>query len=408
MSFDNPTALRIGARGALHGWSVTVVGRVVLGVELDGERYYWNEFNLVDAQGNSGTLVYEETEDGPEWKLFQAITPGRSLTAAEAARKRVGDTVDFGSGPLEITLVDRSRVYHIEGTPPEGVEIGDLADFLNADGGEHMYVASWTGAEIEFYEGRDLTEDAVSAAFGLSASGPTSGAVSSFRDAAQSFSRSSGSDSGSLVTKFVHGAVAVIALLAGNSFCSWRKGAGSSSPTVVQKLQPAPALRLPIGARGELGRDTYTVAAQALVEIGRTRGRFERREYQLSSREGRPAFLVQGLSGGTRQWHLFEAVDSPATFTPFVAAAQRQGTMVQFGQAGATITELFLSQVRTVEGGAAGAGLPAGRQYGFVAASGADWWVARWSESGLTLQRGRAVDEGAVLAALGSAPAATK
>ena len=51
MSFANPTPLRIGATGTLNGWRVRVAGRVVLGVRDGGETYYWNEYNLVDDQG---------------------------------------------------------------------------------------------------------------------------------------------------------------------------------------------------------------------------------------------------------------------------------------------------------------------------------------------------------------------
>ena len=37
MSFDNPTGLRIGQRGNLAGKNYHVVGRVVLGLELDAD-----------------------------------------------------------------------------------------------------------------------------------------------------------------------------------------------------------------------------------------------------------------------------------------------------------------------------------------------------------------------------------
>jgi hypothetical protein len=167
MSFANPTPLRVGARGTLHGWSVTVTGRVVLGVEIDGETYYWNEYYLMGDSGSSGTLVYEETEHGPEWKLFRLFEPERPLTAREAMAKRVGDTVNLDGTPTKVTLVDESRVYHIEGSAPEGVAVGDVAQYFNADTGQRMLVASWTGDEIEFYEGEDAPAELIASAFGF-------------------------------------------------------------------------------------------------------------------------------------------------------------------------------------------------------------------------------------------------
>ena len=170
MKFDNPTSLRIGMSGTIAGLRYRVVGRVVMGMEEAGQIYYWNEFNLVNDRGEFATLVFEETEDGAEWKMFTLFEPQNPLTAGEAARKRVGDTVNFFQGaPLRVTLVDESRVNFIEGQAPEGVEVGDVAHYFNAEAGNKMQVASWTGDEIEFYNGMDLPRSAVRNAFGLSA-----------------------------------------------------------------------------------------------------------------------------------------------------------------------------------------------------------------------------------------------
>jgi hypothetical protein len=396
MSFDNPTPLRVGARGTLHGWTATVAGRVVLGVELSGERYYWNEFNLVDATGNSGTLVYEEGDDGPEWKLFQMITPRIPLTVAEAETKRVGDQVSFGDEPIPVTLVDRSTVYHIEGTAPEGVEIGDLADFFNADAGDHMIVASWTGNEIEFYEGRDVPAQTVATAFGLP------------RDALES--RTPKSESGgyrfelkpktwlAIIILILIGPCAVI------DSCSVRVNPVSTTQEPAQSKQPAPALRLANGASGLLGGRTCTVDAHALVEVARIGGRFDRHEYHLTTGQQESVLLINGLTGGTRQWHLLRPVTPPADFTAYEAAARRKDSQFKLGGVTVTITELFLSQVRSVDGGNDAGLWPAAKQYGFVATGGGEWWLARWTERGLSLHRGTPLDEKIVFAALGPGP----
>jgi hypothetical protein len=397
MSTANPTPLRVGARGTLHGWTVTVVGRVVLGVEVAGERYYWSEYNLVDARGNSGTLVYEEGEDGPEWKLFQLLEPAPKMTLDEAAAKRVGDRVSFGGAAIPVTLVDRSRVYHIEGTAPEGVEVGDLADFFNADAGDHMIVASWTGNEIEFYEGRDVPAGTIASAFGLPRGSPALRAA-----APTSAPFTPGTRRSTNTVMVVFGALAVVALVAMfNCSRSPRRAAGHTEPP--RATQPAPALRLAPGASGALGERTYLVGGHALVQIGRVGGRYERREYVLVSPGAEPALLINGMTGGVRQWHLLHPAAPPPDFTAYAAAARRKGNSVNLGGATATVTELFLSQIRTREGAGEPA-LVAGKTYGFIATGGAEWWLARWSEQGLALYRGTALDEKTVFSALGPGP----
>ena len=79
MSLENPTRLRIGMHGDFAGKDFRLIGRVVMGVDVDGEIYYWNEFNLQTKDGESATLVYEETERGGEWRLFTRFEPDYAM-----------------------------------------------------------------------------------------------------------------------------------------------------------------------------------------------------------------------------------------------------------------------------------------------------------------------------------------
>lgn len=409
MSIANPTALRVGAKGTLHGWTVTVAGRVVLSVEIDGERYFWNEYNLVDANGNSGTLAYEEGEAGPEWKLFQLLPPQQQpMTVAEAETKSVGDRVSFGGAAIPITLVDRSRVHHIEGTAPEGVEVGDLADFFNADAGDHMIVASWTGNEIEFYEGRDVPAETVATAFGLSRGAPgfRAAAPAAPADEASEDEPPTKSRVSSWIWSMIVGLIWLVA--SGSCRCSCQNSPKSQPPATASRTVPfqaaPPALRLAADASGTLAGRMYAVAGHDQVEVGRTGGRWQRREYQLTSPGRAPALLINGLTGGTRQWHLLEPVPPPPGFSPFKAAAQRRGAQVVLGGTTARVTELFLTELRTRE--RRGTTEPVARemQYGFLATSGAEFWLARWTEQGLTLHRGTSLEEPVVMAAFAPGP----
>src|SRR5260370_40802875 len=93
--------------------------------------------------------------------------PTRGLSAEDAAAKRVGGTMDLDGTRVRVTLVRQSRIYHVEGTAPEGEAVGCLADYFNAEAGNEMFVVSWTGSEIEFYRGRTIPKSEVASAFQL-------------------------------------------------------------------------------------------------------------------------------------------------------------------------------------------------------------------------------------------------
>src|SRR6185436_665896 len=167
MSFTNPTPLRLGMTGAFDGRKYRVAGRVVMGMEEGGETYYWNEFNLISEDGESATLVFEENERGGEWRLFTLFEPEFAMTAEDAATRRVGDQLNLDGHDLRVTLVDETRVHHIEGEAPEGVEVGDVAHYFNAEGSNQMIVVSWTGDEVEYYRGVTVSADRIKSVFHL-------------------------------------------------------------------------------------------------------------------------------------------------------------------------------------------------------------------------------------------------
>jgi hypothetical protein len=77
---------------------------------------------------------------------------------------------------------------------------------------------------------------------------------------------------------------------------------------------------------------------------------------------------------------------------------------VVLGGTTARVTELFLTELRTRE--RRGTTEPVARemQYGFLATSGAEFWLARWTEQGLTLHRGTSLEEPVVMAAFAPGP----
>ena len=243
-------------QGTLDGRRHTVLGRVVLGVVVDGESYYWNEFNVADDEGRQLTLVFEETENGPTWKLFRMFEPAKPMSAREAAGHLAGERFTFDGMALHVTLVDTSRVYHIEGDAPVGTEVGDIANYFNAETADRMVVVSWTGDEVEFYEGHDLPAGRIESVFNL----PKPRAFSLFQGgSSQEWDWSWLSGWGGRAVFFV--VMAFLWMNSGDS-CSHR-----SAPPPPPPKQPAPARLLAVGTHGVLGGRDYTVAAHALVEI---------------------------------------------------------------------------------------------------------------------------------------------
>ncbi|HEY1111803.1 MAG TPA: DUF4178 domain-containing protein, partial [Opitutaceae bacterium] len=384
--------LRVGQRGAFQGWQVTITGRVVLSVEIEGETYYWNEYILTGDNGASGTLVYEEGEDGPEWKLFRMFEPSVPLTAREAARLRVGDTVNLTGSPIAVTLVDESVVRLIEGTPPEGVERGDVAHYFNADTGRSMLVVSWTGDEIEFYEGHDLPEELVMKGFGLTSAQPERSSLPA-----------SGTKSRLGSVLFVLVGIAVAAFFISTCRPKPSRQTGSQPAS----YQPQPVVQLALGSSGTLEQRAYSVAAIASVTIGRREGAREDTEYLLRTTTGETALLTRGLMGGTRTWHLFTPT-LPATVSPtldsFSAAALPKSARINLAERGYQVIELLHAKAGAQQGGEAAAATWPAVQYGWLArgheaGEAEDWLLARWTETSLQFHRGHSIPEAEVRAA---------
>jgi len=360
--------------------------------------------------------VFEETESGGEWKLFREFTPSQPMTAREAASKRVGDTVNLDGTPTRVTLVDQSRVYQIEGQAPEGVEVGDVANYFNVDTGNRMLVASWTGDEIEFYEGLDAPTDGVAETFGFPRDA-TSNTVRFSGDATRGFATGTSatgsntaagsSTSSGMFTKLVFVLVTAASLFGAYSCYSNRRSSRVSSSAPPPK-QAAPAFKLPNGAHGSLGQHNYTIDSQAVVEVARVSGRFERREYEVRDETTQGALLINGLSGGSKEWHLLNRVTSPPDLTPYDAATKRRNAPVNVDGHTLQVTDLFQSKALSAEGPESNTALPGVVQYGFVARQAGDWLIARWTENQIQFFRGAAVQDAEVLASLGRAPDKTK
>jgi hypothetical protein len=386
VSYANPTPIRIGMTGKLSGKQYRVVGRVVLGEQEDGETYYWNEYNLESDGGEEATLVYEETEQGGEWRLFELFEPEHPMTAEDAATKRVGDPLNLDGAHMFVRLVSTSRVYAIEGKAPE--KVGDVAHYFNAAAGNTMIVVSWTGEEVEFYKGLDLSRTTVSSAFNVRIVD-----LSRLFPAPGGHRRFSGLVAG-LVVALVFG---IIAMASFRSITSGRR-----PPAIVRT--GAPASPLVVGQTGTMGGSRFQIQSHLLVEMAMVGRAFDRHEYLLSDEAGAKALLVCGSKPGAGDWWFFQPLQPVTPLSPQQAAAVKWGQTLNVDGLAAKVTELFQSTILQVESPEA-SDLNAGDVFfGFTGRAQDAELLVRWNATYVNFFQGRAVSEKDVVAAFGPPP----
>jgi hypothetical protein len=391
MSYANPTPLRIGMHGNFGGRDYRLVGRTVMGESEGGETYYWNEFNLQAQDGSSADLVYEETERGGQWRLFTMFEPEYSLTAADAATKRVGDRLNLTGEDVRVTFCGRSRVYYIEGEAPEGVEVGDVANYFNAESGNTMQVVSWTGEDVEFYSGVTLARGVVNVAFNLPADG---GLTRKFTPAGNGV----GNYTGNL--KFIFQAAMVVLVF----FLVFGRSLSCSANREARPVQKISAGRPPltVGAAGKVKEKNYHVTAHAVVEIDEDGCIFERHEYQLIDDDGHASRLVCGLQPGDKDWILFSALDPLVPPRVAECAGKKIGDNVNVDGVEGRVRTIFYSTVRSFDGQASGEWWDGLSRFGYVAQSNYDILTVRWNQAFpnfMTFERGSKVPAAAVQSA---------
>jgi len=379
--YNNPTALGVGHEGTLFAQNAKVVGRSVL-ESADG--YRWDEYHLKLADGTATTLVYESGI----WKRYDLFDADNALSASDAAACGVGDQVTLRGDSANVVFVGQSRVEFIEGKAPEGYRVGSEAHYFNAEAGSRLFVVSWTGGEVEFYEGQNLPRGEVESAFGL----PEPSLL------ARIFSGGSGGlDSWFDDNSRLLGTILVVCAVMAFVCYQGRSPTTAKPPPQV----PAPALRLPGKAQGDLAGHHYVVAGHRLDEIAEMQGTFDRHEYELVDEQGGHALLIQGLAMDARQWYLFRPASDPVKIRPDQAAAFKHGAFFVVGDRQAIVQTLF--QCRTI--GSDGALTPGVRTgavcYGFTAQTKDEWVLARWNETAVEIQVGSVLSDQEVRQAFG-------
>ena len=383
MSFENPTSVKVGMTGTFSGITYRVLGRVVMGVVDDGTTYYWNEFNLKADSGESTTLVYEVTDNGGEWRLFTMFEPQFPITAADAATKRIGDPLNLDGTAVRVTLRDNSRVYHIEGQAPEGVDLGDRAEYFNAEAGKTMIVVSWTGDEVECYHGVTISASVVAQAFNIPAA-----SLASMAPGLSNFTFSRTDSPRKLFLPLIAGAALLILF-----FCLALPPRFSKSQALAIVMIPAPSANLAVGSSGTLEGKNYTITSDTLVELNEVGVLFQRHEFHLRDQDGNGALLVRGWMPGATDWALFVLRDAPESLTPQQAAAVPCGQTVAWSGATVPVNALFRSTVLQVNTADILQSATGHVSYGLSGGTEVTLLLARWDDSTLNLYEGHLLHE---------------
>lgn len=386
MSHANPTPIRVGMTGTFAGKAYSIIARVVMGMEEEGETYYWNEFYLSDGSDRIAMLVCEEVYGAQQWRLFTEFTPQQPLNAREAGLKKVGDRVSLDGVSAEVTVVDETRVYFIEGKAPDWVSVGDVAQYFNAEAGGKMWVVSWSGDEVEYYRGLNLHGELVAQALGLPAG--------SFRSASGSSSSSSASFIGlgsALATFAVVGFFLFRGCSDSRSLTRYATRSPPPAPPPVVARQPAPPPPLTVGTNVVLDGRSYQVITHRVTGFTKVNSQWNTHHYQVADDSGQTNLLAVRLQSASPSLHLFKQHVATRPPTPSVAAAMRVGEKVTLDDYEGTVTELLMShEVSRTGPPIAGLGTN-GLTYHYLATGTNGMLLASWNGERIVFHRGQTV-----------------
>jgi hypothetical protein len=383
MNLQNPTQLRLGMKATFLERQYQLVGRVVMGVHMSGEWYFWNEFNLQSDDGAVATLVYEEDEQGLHWRIFTQFDPEFPMTVAAASAVRVGNSLNLNGTDVKVTLVEKSTVKQMEGRAPSGTVIGTVENYFNAEGGGLMQVVSWTAQRVECYNGCDLSPEDVATAFDL----PVAKVSTASWRLTSHLPEDAVDDSNHYLSGKTFLSIAVAAICLITVWIVWCVNSDGYEGFEVAK-EKAAEQPLFLGETGMVKNEHYQITGHKVMEISELNLDFERHEYELTADDGHQAILVCGRSPKDGTWQIFTPVQPLQPITPVEAGALRLGQSVNVEGLQGTVDELFLARLEKIEPLTNSTTLPGNLCYNFSAKGPYRHLLARWDAAGIAFFQG--------------------
>lgn len=336
MSNANPTLLSIGMTGTLEGRRYTIRGRMVLSMEIEGETWKWNEFYLVADDKSEATLVFEVLEEGVAWRFFEYFQPSAPFTLEQAARVRLGQSIQLDGMSGKVDLVDQSRVEHIDGEAPEGVAVGDVSCYFNATVDGNMLVVSWAEGEVEHFWGRNLRREDVKRAFGAADKPqPQLSAPLSSLSSGEHPAKGMGCSFLSVRTVFM-------VLFVG--FVLYQFVPSFSLDLFSSRESKPPAALCTQGQSITVRNERYSVVRESFVEQANENATRRARQYELVASNGSRVLLRHGVDGSSEKARLLSPLECPLTQPSWLALQRRNGS---FSFAGQMLRVVALQRVRS-------------------------------------------------------------
>ncbi|HUC86180.1 MAG TPA: hypothetical protein VL970_13370, partial [Candidatus Acidoferrales bacterium] len=151
-----PRPLELGATGTLFNKKYQVSGHAVVDIAEVGVNWERHEYELTDDSGATALLVCGDKPDGADWIFFEPLIPMISLTAKEAAAKKVGDVVEIDGFGGKVTDIFLSTLEQTEGMKLSGIKSGAISYGLRGIDENRVLLARWNDAGIQYYRGRIL------------------------------------------------------------------------------------------------------------------------------------------------------------------------------------------------------------------------------------------------------------
>jgi hypothetical protein len=160
-----PRPLELGATGTLFDKNYRVTGHAVVDVAEVGAHWERHEYELLDDAGAAALLVCGEQPGRTEWVCFEPLTPMLALTSAEAAAKKMGDSVVIDGFTGRVTSMFLATVEQVDGEGLGGLKPGTVFYGLRGVNESRLLLARWNQDGIQYFRGRALPAKKGASAF---------------------------------------------------------------------------------------------------------------------------------------------------------------------------------------------------------------------------------------------------
>lgn len=161
---SHTTPIRVGMTARIGGKEYHNVGRIRYAQSEDGETYYWEEWVLLNPDGDVRYLEYDEGK----WTLSAPFEPRQAPSEGILATISEGNSYPVDSLTVTVTDAGTCRVQAVEGEIPWPIQKGDQLRYVDMEGGGGFYSAELPGdGTAEWFRGQRLDSRAVYALFDL-------------------------------------------------------------------------------------------------------------------------------------------------------------------------------------------------------------------------------------------------